>query len=120
MRTSEWVLVAVVYFCAAVAGASVAYATQLDPGLAFLVAALLAVQLAAWLYHRHDATAPPFGFRLLIGMLLAVLCGVVAVAAQWRWKLVALPEVVIPIDAIGTLFVSVIGVIPSISVTLII
>jgi hypothetical protein len=102
MRKSEWALVAIAYVCALVAGFAITYGLRVDVGVAAVVAAIVGIQTAAWLHHHHDATAAPLGLRTLVGVMLAALFAAVTLPAQWRFELMPLPRVSIPMDLIGT------------------
>src|SRR5688572_5906436 len=102
MRRDEWVLVGLAYVCVAVGGLALMHAMRWESeGMALVAAVIIAIELAAYFFHRRTADHAPAGLRLLLGGMLAVLCIVACVFAQQRWHVFALPEVVIPIHALG-------------------
>ena len=64
MRKSEWLLIALVYACVLIAALAGGRAMGWESeGPLMVVAVVVAVQLAAWLYHRRYAEAAPIGLR---------------------------------------------------------
>ena len=73
-----------------------------DPGLALVMAAIVGTQTAGFLYYRRETGAAPFSVKATVGVVMSALAVGVSVLAHLAWGWINLPEVVIPIGALGT------------------
>lgn len=70
--------------------------------VALVVGATLGSGVAAWLYHRRNLNRAPGSVKMQTGVVLAVLCVIMAALIQAIWGWMAYPEIEIPIASVGT------------------
>lgn len=72
------------------------------PELALVVAAITGTFTGAFLYHRTETISASFSEKAAVGGVMAIICVVETLVAQSLWHIMDMPEVEIPISAIGT------------------
>lgn len=75
-----------------------------SPELAFVVGAVLGIQLAVIAHHRHPGASSSSRVKARVGAALAVSTILFGVALHFGWKAFEYPEISIPIAVVGTFF----------------
>ena len=103
MKASELFLAAVAHVVGLAVTLLVVAKMQVgDPGVAWVVAAILGTMIGAFSYHRrHPDKASP-AEKATLGAVLAVLSVVGAFVVLSFWQFTPFPDVVIPITAVGS------------------
>lgn len=73
-----------------------------SPELALGVAAITGTWIAALLNHRCRSIPASLLAKAALGGEMAMLCIIECLVVQWQWHIFAMPEVIIPVSAVGT------------------
>jgi hypothetical protein len=72
------------------------------PEVAFVIAAIAGTWTGAFFFHRRNSGTSNYAAKAALGGTMAAVCIIEAIVVQGAWSTMKVPEVSIPISAIGT------------------
>ena len=103
MENKELLMTAISHLGSFAIGAGIIYYFQVgDASLALIIGAIFGTQVAAIQYHRRIPDPAPAKVKATAGIVLAVMAIFAGVISQFMLEWMPLPEVTLPIAAIGS------------------
>lgn len=103
MKSSELLIVALVYVATVTLAYLVLYSVQpQNVEFSLCLGAIVGSEIGAVLYHKRESATASFSVKASVGLLMAFLCVLQGLLFQALWGWLRYPEISLSIGAVGT------------------